>query len=133
LNQLRFGWNDLTATYQNDIPAGSGNVSVYRALQFRAGVNFTDVRNAPATPQDLTIVLVDGLGRVATARAGAFSSALFYPPGQVAAVPKVVLNTVRVPLTAFTGIDQTDVRSIVFQFDQRSQGALLVTDIAFAD
>jgi hypothetical protein len=133
LNQLRLGWNDATANYQNDIPAGSGNVSAYRALQFRASVNFADGRNTPAVAQDLSIALVDGLSRVALARVSAFSGALFYPPGQVAAVPKVVLNTVRVPLSAFTGIDQTDIRSIVFQFDQRAQGALLVSDIAFAD
>ena len=62
-----------------------------------------------------------------------FSDALFFPPGEVGPVPKVVLNTVRIPLIAFVGVDLTDVRSIQFRFDQEPQGALLVTDLAFTN
>src|SRR6185295_5497768 len=34
--------------------------------------------------------------------------------------------------SAFVGINLTDVRSITFKFDQNPQGALMVTDLAFA-
>jgi hypothetical protein len=65
-------------------------------------------------------------------RVSDFSGALFFPPGEVLAVPKVVLNTVRIPLSAFGGVNLNAVRSVQFTFDERQQGALLITDLAFA-
>jgi hypothetical protein len=47
-------------------------------------------------------------------------------------VPKVVLNTVRIPLTAFTGVNLNNVRSVQFTFNERLQGGLLIADVAFA-
>lgn len=137
LSQLRFGWDGTDAVYQNDLPAGTGDVSGYAALQFRASVNFVDTRNPAGVPQDVSVTLVDGAGNTSTVLASDFSGALFYPPGDdgriTLAVPKIVLNTVRLPLAAFKGVDLTDIGSILFQFDQTSQGALLISDIAFAD
>jgi hypothetical protein len=60
------------------------------------------------------------------------SGALFFPPGEVLAVPKVVLNTVRVPLSAFNGVNLNAVRSVRFTFNERLQGGVLITDVAFA-
>ncbi|HEX2269949.1 MAG TPA: hypothetical protein VHH35_10455, partial [Pyrinomonadaceae bacterium] len=60
------------------------------------------------------------------------SRALFYPPGKVIPVPKVVLNTVRIPLSAFSGVNLNNVRSVQFTFDERLQGGVLITDVAFA-
>ena len=39
----------------------------------------------------------------------------------------------RIPLSAFPGVDLTDVRSIRFNFDQRSTGAVVLTDLMFAN
>ncbi len=107
-------------------------MSAFEALQFRVSVNFADARNTTAAPQDFTVVLVDGAGAQSTVRVGAASGALFYPPGTVGPVPKVVLNTVRLPLASFTGVNLTDIRTVRLQFDQTAQGALLITDLAFA-
>ena len=63
---------------------------------------------------------------------GGYRMSLFYPPGEVAPVPKVVLNTVRVPLSSFRGVNLNTVRSVQFAFNERLQGALLITDVAFA-
>jgi hypothetical protein len=135
LSQLRLGWDETNATYENYLPDGSRDVSAYSVLQFRASVNFADDRNTPGTPQDLAVILAGGSGNSATVHASDFSSALYYPPGRafpITPVPKVFLNTVRIPLGAFAGIDLTDVQSIQFAFDQPPQGALLISDIAFA-
>jgi len=43
-----------------------------------------------------------------------------------------VLNTVRIPLFAFGGVNLHNIRSVQFTFDQKFQGALLITDVAFA-
>jgi hypothetical protein len=132
LSQLRAGWNDTSAFIENDLPVGTGDVSGFSALQFRASVNFADVRNAAGLPQDLTITLTDRDGYAVTRNVSALSRSLFYPPGRVVHVPKVFLNTVRLPLSAFGGIDLTDVASVRFNFNQTASGALLISDIAFA-
>jgi hypothetical protein len=42
------------------------------------------------------------------------------------------LNTARIPLTSFTGVNLSDIRSVKFIFDQTGTGALLISDLAFA-
>lgn len=134
LSQLRFGWSNTLAQYKNDLPPGVRDVSGYYALQFRASVNFEDVRNPVGMAQNVSVTLTDGAGNSATALVSDWSNALSYPPGQTfATVPKVVLNTVRIPLFAFTGVNLNDIRSVTLNFDQTNSGALLVTDLAFAN
>jgi hypothetical protein len=133
MSQLRGGWTAASAFWRNDLPSGSRNVSGFRALQFRASVNFDDARNPIGSPQDFTVRLTDGTGATASAAVSSHSPALFYPPGSVSRVPKVLLNAVRIPLTAFGGINLSDVRSVEFRFNQTSSGALLITDLAFVD
>ena len=132
LSQLRTGWSDLSAFYKNELSPGMRNVSDFQAVQFRISVNFADVRNFAGLAQDFSVVLRDASGSVASARVSDFSGALYFPPGEVGPVPKVVLNTVRIPLTAFGGVNLNNIRSVEFKFDQRFQGAVLVTDVAFA-
>jgi hypothetical protein len=50
----------------------------------------------------------------------------------VGPVPKLVLNTVRIPLSAFGGVNLHNIRAVEFTFNEQAQGAVLVTDIAFA-
>jgi len=132
MSQLITGWNDLTGNYRNNIPAALGNVSGFQALQFRVSVNFADTRNLADLAQDFRVVLTDASGASSSVRVSDVSGALYFPPGEVAPVPKVVLNTVRIPLTAFSGVNLNTVRSVQFTFDQRLQGGLLITDVAFA-
>ena len=132
MTQLKTGWNNFTGNYRNNVPAALGNVSGFQAVQFRVSVNFADVRNVPNFAQDFRVVLTDASGGSASVRVSDVSQALFFPPGEVAPVPKVVLNTVRVPLSAFSGVNLNAVRSVQFTFDERLQGGLLITDVAFA-
>jgi hypothetical protein len=134
MSQLRGGYSSMTATYTNAIPAGFRDVSAFQMLQFRISTNYADPRNAIGVAQDFVVRLTDGTGAFADAMVSSSSGVLFYPPGSsVAEVPKVLLNTARLPLSAFGGINLSDVRSIQFRFNQRSSGAFLITDIAFAD
>ena len=132
LSQLKTGWNNFTGNYRNDVPPALGNVSGYQAVQFRVSVNFADVRNVANLAQDFRVVLTDASGGSASVRVSDVSSALFFPPGEVGPVPKVVLNTVRVPLSAFGGVNLNAVRSVQFTFNERLQGGILITDVAFA-
>jgi hypothetical protein len=132
LSQLRTGWNNMAGNYRNDIPATLANVSGFQAVQFRVSVNFADARNLEGLAQDFRVVLTDASGASSSVRVSNVSGALFFPPGSVGPVPKVVLNTVRVPLSAFGGVNLNSVRSVRFVFDERFQGGVLVTDLAFA-
>jgi hypothetical protein len=132
LSQLKTGWNNFTGNYRNDIPPPLGNVSNFQAVQFRVSVNFADVRNLEGLAQDFRVVLTDAAGNSSSVRVSDVSGALYFPPGEVLAVPKVVLNTVRVPLSAFSGVNLNAVRSVQFTFNERLQGGVLVTDVAFA-
>ncbi|HEV2879829.1 MAG TPA: hypothetical protein VGX24_00870 [Pyrinomonadaceae bacterium] len=132
LSQLRTGWGAFGSTYTNDLPLGARDVSGFQAVQFRVSVNFGDTRNASNTPQNFSVTLTDGAGVTKSVRVGDVSTALFYPPGSVGPVPKILLNTVRIPLTAFAGVNLSDIRSVKFNFDQTGQGALLISDLAFA-
>jgi hypothetical protein len=132
LSQLKTGWNNFTGNYRNDIPAALGVVSGFQAIQFRVSVNFADVRNLPDLAQDFRVVLTDASGTSSSVRVSDVSGALYFPPGEVGPVPKVVLNTVRVPLSAFGGVNLNAVRSVQFTFNERLQGGVLITDVAFA-
>ena len=132
LSQLITGWNNMTGNYRNDLPVAVQNVSSFQAVQFRVSVNFADPRNVAGLAQDFRVVLTDVSGSSSSVRVSDVSSALYFPPGSVGPVPKVVLNTVRVPLSAFGGVNLRTVRSVQFVFDQRLQGGVLITDVAFA-
>jgi len=99
LSQLRTGWNNFTGDYRNDLPPTLGNVSGFQAIQFRVSVNFADVRNLEDLAQDFRVRLTDAAGASASVRVSDVSGALFFPPGTTGPVPKVVLNTVRIPLS----------------------------------
>jgi hypothetical protein len=132
VSQLRLAWTRPEGYYWTELPAGQGDVVGFEALQFRVAVSFADPANLAGQAQDFQVVLTDGAGRSAATRVSDHSAALFYPPGAVARVPKALLNTARIPLSAFPGVDLRDVRSIELRFDQRPSGALLLTDLAFA-
>ena len=132
MSQLVVSWNDPSATYENDLPAADANISQYGVLQFRAGVNFDDYRNSYAT-QDFSVALTDGHGHTVETPVSDWTNWLFFPPGKTSPLPKLILQGIRIPLTAFVGVDLTDVTSIQFKFDVRPQGALVFSNLAFAD
>jgi hypothetical protein len=132
LSQLRTGWSAITATYTNNLPTGATNVSGFKWLTFRVSVNFADTRNPAGIPQNFRVVLTDGAGATSALTVSSFSDVLFYPPGSVGPVPKVLLNTARIPVTAFSGVNLADIRSVQFKFDQSPSGALLISDVSFA-
>ncbi len=166
LSELSLGWDSNTATYTNNLAAGGAprDVSSFQNLDFRAGVNFASPLNPTGVPQDFDVILTDANGQTAKARVSAWSASLYYPPGdptkqapqrgrtstgtvftfKLALLPKLLLNDVRIPLSAFTmtnpKLDLTKVVSVEFAFDvnnvppsgpANSNGSLVFSEIAF--
>ena len=132
LSQLHSGWTSASGSLQDDLPPALRNVSGFQAIQFRVVVDFSDPRNVTGVPQDFHVALTDTSGFTATVAVSSVSSALYFPPGETIVVPKIVLSTVRIPLSAFRRVNLNAVKSVVFQFDQKAQGNVLVDDVAFA-
>jgi hypothetical protein len=142
-NQLRIAWDGSgrleKPAFINDLPAEYRDVSGYRALQFRAFVDFTDPLNPVGQPQDLRVVLRDGAGLAASVAVSDHARALFFPPpveeidDSLSAIPRGVFNTVRVPLSAFHGVFLTDIQRVELVFDRTPSGAINLADLMFAD
>ena len=77
--------------------------------------------------QDFVIALTDSAGRSARLNASAFSAALFYPPGDAfdgGGSRKLILNDLRIPLTAFGGIDFGHLQTLALEFSTTTAGTV---------
>jgi hypothetical protein len=117
----------------NNIPAASSDVSEFQTLTFRVARNFADARNPAGLSRDFKVLLKDGSGGKKAVKVSAWSDALFAQPTSGSGLPKLVLNTVRLPLSSFSGVDLSDVRKITFKHNVDTSGAILQTDLAFTD
>lgn len=123
-------WNDTADWYQNAVPAGNEDLTLFTALQFRTTVNFN---NSPSGQNlNFTVQLIDSAGNAASQDVHSYSRALFFQKGSEGGeLPKAVFNTVKIPVSGFTGIDLTKVRYIKFKFNKSTAGSILISDLAF--
>lgn len=132
LSQLEVGWSSLSASLTFAVPAASANFTPFSVLTFRTALSFTDYRNTTAYT-DFDVVLTDSVGNTAFTPVSAWSKALVYPPGMIVRLPKVELNGVRIPLSAFSGVNLAGITSVKFAFDRQPAGGILLTDLAVSD
>lgn len=132
LSLERFAWGNAgPGRISHAIPPSFQDVSAFDAIQLRGAVSFQSPANIRGASQDMTITLEDGTNSASTTVSLASSSGLlYYPPGGF--FPHLMLNTIRIPLTNFSGVDLTSVRTVRFDFDQSASGALMISDVAFA-
>ncbi len=138
LTQLALGWSAAHGRVQFAVAAGRGDVHRYSALVFRAGVDWSKSANVVGRLQDMRVAITDAAGHSTAVAVSRHSRALRYPPGSVTPdgfplVPKLLLNTVRLPLSAFAGVDLRHVVRVLFLFDRPKTGAIDVANIAFVD
>jgi len=105
------------------------DVSGQSFLSFRVALP-DDGRNPPIpVGQDFTVFLRDEHGATsAGVRAGEFTY-VHQPIGAFARI--AVMESVRIPLDRFAGIDRTSVRSITLALDQEPAGSLFLSDFSF--
>jgi len=128
VSQMRMKWTDTNAYYQTNIPAAYEDFSGYAYLSFRASVNFPS--STSGEPQNFTVELIDSTGSKADQIINDHTHALFYQPGTATGdLPKIILNTIKLPLVDYNTIDLTKVRAIKFLYDKTIGGSILVSDI----
>lgn len=125
---LDVGWTHQGTFVRQPLDPAGTDVTAYDGLRFRAAV-VQDSRNAARARQDLTIVLEDVHGARASVLASTGTNAL----GRLnrGLVLHALLNGVRVPLSAFGGIDLARVRAVELRFDRTGAGRLTLADLAF--
>jgi hypothetical protein len=135
LQQGVIGWSataegDASLTFEMPTPQ---DVSGYDLFGFRTVPNPGYDANRAFEYQDLVVVLVDADG--ARARLGASevgNDALAYPlGGRRGDQGHVIMNQIRFPLSAFTGVDLTRITSVRLAFARLPYGVIDVADMAF--
>ncbi|MDO9407691.1 hypothetical protein [Patulibacter sp.] len=129
--QLTLSWAGA-ASLDVALGASGQDVSAFRTLTFRAGVNFLSPLNPPDQEQVALVTLKDASGLSRTVRSDRYSSALQPHPGTTAR--KELLSSVRIPLSEFTGLDLTKVVSVSLGFGGATPtGEIQLTGLAFQE
>lgn len=127
--QLFMAW-DTSATYRSELLGL--NATDYQVLSVRVGVSHGDTDNESG--QDFHVILEDRDGNRVEALASDYSDGLFYPPGRAFydsnhGSQKTTLNAVDIPLTAFEGVDFTNLNAVELAFDETPAGTVQITDL----
>jgi hypothetical protein len=123
----RLTWTNRSGRIRLELPARQRDVRRFTSLTMRAAPDPTVL----GTP-DFTMRVLDGHGRTADIAVSAVSDALRSLPGTDAPLAKTMLRTVRIPLSALSGIDLQDVRAIELRTNRVSRGSVFLADLAFA-
>jgi pimeloyl-ACP methyl ester carboxylesterase len=114
------------------VPAGRRNVTGFTHVALRLGqltaVGDPAVENPPNTYAPVMIGLVDGSSSSWWVWADAYGGippADQRPNGQ----PQSVMNTLRIPLSAFSSIDKSDIEGVYLAFPSGTQGTLLIDSV----
>ena len=130
LAQMNMKWDNPTDYYQNNIPVAFQDLRNYKNIQFRAAVNFAEYLGGPDL--NYSIQIADSFGNVASVRVSRYTKAMFFQPGSTGGLlPKIMFNTISIPLSDFTGINITKVKSVRFLYNQSAAGAILISDLTF--
>ena len=126
LSQLRIEWNSAGDYFENLLPESFHDLSPFDAIQFRAANDFS----TNSTTTDFFVQLEDATGNLASLPVSDYSNVLFYPPGDIGTtLPRIMHNTVKIPLEIFLGIDLTNVIAVRLIYDGSSSDGILVSDI----
>jgi hypothetical protein len=138
-NQFTLSW-DAPGAYLRAFLGRAGapvDVSRFGVLDLRAAVNRTDPRNPAGdgfTPtlvtQNFDVTLIDATGKRVSTRAASWSTALQPSIGNQR---HITLNGIRIPLTAFAGIDLTKVTAVELGFGVPAMGSIQLADLMFQE
>jgi hypothetical protein len=125
--QMALQWDDTTDWWENSIPVANQDFSGYKHLQFRASVNFS---TSPSTSNaNFTVELTDVFNSTASVKVTDYTNATYFPPGNhFLCQPKIMYNSIKIPLVDFTGIDLSQIQKVAFRFKDGAN-AILMTEL----
>jgi dienelactone hydrolase len=140
-NTLKLAWDGAHGLYQLDLPASVADLTRYAALSLRVAVDPADPRTwsgAGAPAPHFSVILRDKAGGAAVVAVPRGIAALTIPAGELRTQGKAALwtgftplSSVRIPLSAFEGIDHSRVAGLAFSFGGPESGAIRIADLEF--
>lgn len=135
LQEATMGWSvaaDNQSSIRFELPAGARDVSGYDELSFRTMTDPGYDANDGITYQDFDIILEDTNGaRSAVAASDVGNDVLRNEVSRRRGPAHLIMNQIRFPLSAFSGVDLSHVAAVEFSFDRVSAGVIHVSDLAF--
>jgi len=135
--ELALAWNGAGGVYSLDLTDGKRDLTEYQMLHLRAVVDPLNPLNKQGQPQSFSLRLTDGDGKSASVILKD-EPALAFPAGKKGFDDSlnvdtwdnhVILSSIRVPLTMFSGVDLSNISAISLVFDAADSGAIFVTDL----
>lgn len=132
-------WEAAGARLGIEMPEGRRDLSGYASLSLRVVLDPLAEQNVWGEAQSFSVVLSDGDG-TASVVLGAEEPALAFPPGVEqpndyfeggSFIGIVRLATVRIPLSAFEGVDLSRVEEVALVFDGSDSGSIFLADLEF--
>ncbi len=132
--QLSLVW-DGPARLTIALDAAAGDASPFATLTLRAASNYADLaRNPRAVSQDFDITLMDAAGSRATVHAIDYARGALRPDQGSTDAREVILGGLRIPLTAFAGVDRSALRSVELSMGGRTpRGSIQIADVGFQE
>jgi dienelactone hydrolase len=124
------GWDGM----QINLSERSANVSSFDALHFRVALNPLNRLTTPDWAQSISVMLVDSSGGEAVVDLPETLNAFVVPEADPSARWSLIpmfLTSVRIPLSAFQGVDLNQIESVVLLFDRTPMLALYLADLEF--
>ena len=129
------GWSvaaDGQANIRFELPAGTRDVTGYDELSFRTMTDPGYNANYGITYQDFDVIVEDTNGaRAVVAASDVGNDVLHNEFSRRRGSTHLIMNQIRFPLSAFSGVDLSHVAAVEFSFDRVSAGVIHVSDLAF--
>lgn len=130
-------WEAPGGALRFELPIGLDNLLIHDAISVRTGVDPLSPLNPAGANQRFSVRVTDRSGASATVSVRADESALRYPAGEAQPddifgelfTGRLPLMPVRVPISAFTGVNLARVAEVALIFDQTERGSLFVADV----
>lgn len=130
-------WEAPGGALRFELPIGLDNLLIFDAISVRTGVDPLSPLNPAGAPQAFSIQVTDRSGASASVAVSPDEPALRYPAGDVQSddnfgalfTGRLPLMPVRVPISAFEGVNLASIAEVALIFDQTDSGALFIADV----
>ncbi|GIK74742.1 MAG: hypothetical protein BroJett021_37300 [Chloroflexota bacterium] len=130
-------WEASGGALRFELPIGLDNLLIFDAISVRTGIDPLSPLNPAGAPQAFSVQVTDRSGATASVAVSPDEQALRYPAGEVQSdetfgalfTGRLPLMPVRVPISAFEGVNLASVAELALIFDQTDSGALFIADV----
>ncbi|MFN3330996.1 MAG: hypothetical protein ACK47M_00605 [Caldilinea sp.] len=120
-----------------ELPVGVDNLLLFDAISVRTAVDPLSPLNAVGAPQAFSVQVTDRSGVTASVAVRPDEPALRYPVGEVQSddlfgelfTGRLPLMPVRVPISAFEGVNLASIAEVALVFNQTESGSLFIADV----